>query len=77
MTSLTLDGHNLKLADLRDLETARPSVSLSTESRRATQASVDTVRKVIDTDQVCYGINTGFGALARQRISRERLCQLQ
>ena len=77
MTSLTLDGHNLKLADLRDLETARPSVSLSTESRRATQASVDTVRKVIDTDQVCYGINTGFGALARQRISRERLSQLQ
>ena len=77
MTSLALTGHDLKLADLQDLETRRPSVNLSADARRAMQASVDTVRKVIDTAQVCYGINTGFGALARQHISRDRLTQLQ
>jgi len=77
MTSLTLTGHALTLADLRELDHAVPQVKLGEEARRAMQASVDTVREVIDTDQVCYGINTGFGALARQRISRDRLTQLQ
>lgn len=77
MTSLTLTGHALTLLDLRDLDRAAPQVRLGDEARRAMQASVGTVREVIDTDQVCYGINTGFGALARQRISRDRLTQLQ
>jgi len=77
MTSLTLSGHDLTLNDLKGLETQRPTVSLGQDARRAMQASVDTVRKVIDTSQVCYGINTGFGALARQHISRDRLTQLQ
>ncbi|HEY1991899.1 MAG TPA: aromatic amino acid lyase, partial [Gammaproteobacteria bacterium] len=77
MTSLTLTGHDLRLADLRDLEHRRPTLTLGDGARRAMQASVDAVRKVIDTAQVCYGINTGFGALARQHISRDRLTQLQ
>ena len=77
MTSLTLSGHGLTLADLKDLETQRPTVNLGAEARRAMQASVDTVRRVIDSSQVCYGINTGFGALARRHISRDRLTQLQ
>ena len=77
MTSLDLTGHALKLDDLRGFDAARPRVSLSDAARAAMQKSVDTVRQVIDTDQVCYGINTGFGALARERISRDRLTQLQ
>lgn len=77
MTSLTLTGHGLTLQDLREYDARRPQVALGKEARHAMQASVDTVRKVIDTDQVCYGINTGFGALARERISRDRLIQLQ
>ncbi|MGE5624729.1 MAG: histidine ammonia-lyase [Bacillota bacterium] len=74
---LTLTGHDLTLADLRGLEQAPTAASLAPAARQAMQASVDTVRKVIETGQVCYGINTGFGALARERISRDRLTQLQ
>jgi len=77
MTSLDLTGHALTLDDLRSFDTARPRASLGAGARAAMQKSVDTVRQVIDTDQVCYGINTGFGALARERISRDRLTQLQ
>jgi histidine ammonia-lyase len=77
MTSLTLTGADLKLEDLRDFDRKRPALGLGDQARRAMQASVDTVRKVIDTNQVCYGINTGFGALARERITRDRLTQLQ
>ncbi len=75
--TLALTGAGLKLADLRAFDAAQPLVELAAKAREAMQASVDTVRRVIDTDQVCYGINTGFGALARQRISRDRLTQLQ
>ena len=74
---LILTGKDLSLEAVRDFDAKRPEVSLSQAARQAMQASVDTVRRVIDTDQVCYGINTGFGALARQRISRDRLTQLQ
>jgi len=75
--TLALSGADLKLATLRGFDAARPQVELTAGARTAMQASADTVRRVIDTDQVCYGINTGFGALARQRISRDRLTQLQ
>lgn len=75
--TLVLTGADLTLHDLSAYDTGRPRVELAPKARAAMQASVDTVRRVIDTDQVCYGINTGFGALARQRISRDRLTQLQ
>ena len=74
---LTLTGKDLRLEDLQAFEQALPAVSLSPGARQAMQASVDAVRRVIGTGQVCYGINTGFGALARQHISRDRLTQLQ
>ncbi|HLW73566.1 MAG TPA: histidine ammonia-lyase [Gammaproteobacteria bacterium] len=74
---LTLTGTDLKLDDLRQCDQPSLAVSLGSGARQSMQASVDTVRRVIDTNQVCYGINTGFGALARQHISRDRLTQLQ
>ena len=74
---LVLTGADLRLEDLRSFDAGRPAVSLGDKARKAMQASVDTVRRVIDTGQVCYGINTGFGALAREHISRDRLTQLQ
>ena len=75
--SLALDGKSLRLQDLEDFDARRPQVTLATPARAAMQDSVDTVRRVMDNGQVCYGINTGFGALARQHISRDRLTQLQ
>ena len=75
--TLALTGADLTLGHLRAFDRDRSRVELAPKGRQAMQASVDTVRRVIDTDQVCYGINTGFGALARQRISRDRLTQLQ
>src|SRR5579872_1423709 len=75
--TLALTGADLSLGHLKAFDRHRSKVELAPKGRQAMQASVDTVRRVIDTDQVCYGINTGFGALARQRITRDRLTQLQ
>lgn len=77
MTRLSLTGVDLTLKALAEFETAHPQVQLADRARRKMQASVDTVRRVIDTQRVCYGINTGFGALARQHIPRDQLIQLQ
>lgn len=75
--SLALTGSGLDLNTLAGLEGTRPKFTLAPSAYKAMQASVDAVRRVIATDQASYGINTGFGALARQRISRDQLAQLQ
>lgn len=41
------------------------------------EASLATVKQVIRDNKIVYGINTGFGALAHQIISVEKLQQLQ
>jgi histidine ammonia-lyase len=41
------------------------------------QASHETVRKVLKSKKIVYGINTGFGSLAHQTISAENLKKLQ
>lgn len=77
MTQLTLSGKDLTLTQLADFDRTRPQAVLSDKARKQMQASVDTVREVIRTERVCYGINTGFGALANRHISRDKLVQLQ
>ncbi|MGH8401961.1 MAG: aromatic amino acid lyase, partial [Gammaproteobacteria bacterium] len=77
MSDLLLTGADLTLSALARFDAAHPHVRLADSARQKMQASVDTVHDVIETERVCYGINTGFGALARQHISRDKLIQLQ
>jgi histidine ammonia-lyase len=77
MKKLTLTGTELTLKTLAEFETAHAQTILADSARVQMQKSVDTVRRVIKTGQVCYGVNTGFGALAREHISSDHLIQLQ
>ena len=74
---LTLTGHDLTLADLRNCSAPMGPVAIAGSAREAMARSVATVQEVVETGRVSYGINTGFGALARQRIPREQLVELQ
>ncbi len=67
----------LRLADIADLRGPLPGLRLAGEARGRMQASVDTVRDVVATGRVSYGINTGFGAFANRRISAREVRQLQ
>lgn len=67
----------LSLATLRHWERAPGRVTLAEAARARMQASVDTVRAVVETGRVSYGINTGFGAFANSRISTAQLQRLQ
>lgn len=62
---------------LRALERTTEIVELTGDWRSAVAASADTVQRVVATGRAVYGINTGFGLLAQQRISTEQLLELQ
>src|SRR3954470_16951347 len=68
----------LTLAQLRRLvDTPDLQVALDPSCRAAVRASAETVRRATAGDAPVYGVNTGFGKLATQRIAREDLALLQ
>ncbi|NQV29969.1 MAG: histidine ammonia-lyase [Candidatus Marinimicrobia bacterium] len=74
---MILDGNSFTLDSLRD-ELKRPSkLSISQSSKNLVRASRNVVDHVLETGKTVYGINTGFGRLANQRISSDNLRQLQ
>ena len=77
MNDLVLTGRNLRLEDVLAFEAERPRVSLSEEARNRMDRSVRTVARVVKADKPSYGINTGFGAFANQRISPAQVRALQ
>lgn len=75
--SLILDGQSLTLAQVDGFSGDRPACSLSAAARERMDKSVATVNDVLKSGRVCYGINTGFGALANRRISAQQTTALQ
>ncbi len=75
--AFVLTPGTLTLKDLRALiEQPRP-IALDPASHRAIDRSAAVVQAVIDRGETVYGINTGFGALARTHIKNDQLTELQ
>jgi len=77
MWQLTLTPGRLSLALLRRISRQPPVLRLASAAGAAIGASQAAVRRMIDTGQAVYGINTGFGLLASTRIARSQLELLQ
>jgi len=77
MNELVLTGHDLTLDEVLAFDTRRPRISLSADARERMDRSVRTVTGVVEKGTISYGVNTGFGAFANQRISAEQVRQLQ
>ena len=75
--SLIIEPGRLKLADLRRLWQAPLAVSLAAEAWAAIDASSQAVQRIVARGNAAYGINTGFGLLAKKRIPEDELQQLQ
>jgi len=68
----------LTLAQLRRLTAPEPPlVQLDPGCREAIRASAGLVQRAAEGDAPVYGVNTGFGKLATQRIAKEDLATLQ
>jgi histidine ammonia-lyase len=75
--ALRLDGRSLTLAELARFERERPAVELDAQARARMDGSVAAVARALADGGAHYGINTGFGAFAKQRISNDQVVQLQ
>jgi len=75
--TVTLVPGRLDLGGLRRLAEADCTVVLDPGCWPAIDAAAAVVQAVLDEGRVAYGINTGFGSLARTRISTEAVTELQ
>ncbi len=76
-TSLTLIPGQITLDQLQAIHAGGVTLALDPACRDGIRASAAVVQRAAAGDAPVYGVNTGFGKLANQRISREELATLQ
>jgi len=74
---LSIDGHRLTLDDVVAVARGRRPVALAADAREAMAAARRLVEDVLARGELVYGVNTGFGELARTRIPPEGVRALQ
>jgi histidine ammonia-lyase len=77
MGPLVLRPGRLTLEDLRRVGSGPARVSLAPGWRDAVRSGADAVVRIVEGGEPAYGINTGFGRLARTRIPGDQLDLLQ
>src|SRR6266545_4395563 len=77
MTALHLSPGRLTLDQLRSAWIHPVAVTLERDARARVDAAADAVAGVIAEGRIVYGVNTGFGLLARTHIDATRLAELQ
>ncbi len=77
MATLTLKPGSISLADLRRIARGSDAIALADGWRGPVEASLAAVRARLAAGESLYGINTGFGKLAKTRISDDELATLQ
>jgi len=77
MNAILLEPGRLTLADLRSLWQGPRAIDLTADARARVDAAARAIGRVLAEDRVVYGVNTGFGSLARTRVDGSRLAELQ
>jgi histidine ammonia-lyase len=77
MHTLTLTPGQFTLDDLRQIWESAPRLKLAPEASAAINLSAATISKIVERGAPAYGINTGFGKLAKTHIPNEQLEELQ
>jgi histidine ammonia-lyase len=75
--TITLRPGALTLSELRALWAAPSTLAVDVSARVAVDTAAATVAEIVAAHRTVYGINTGFGLLARTRIDDARLAELQ
>ncbi|MCF7822951.1 MAG: histidine ammonia-lyase [Candidatus Marinimicrobia bacterium] len=74
---MILDGNNLSIDGISQ-ELDQPSqLTITEDASRLVNRSRQVVDHILEKGHIVYGVNTGFGRLANQRISPDKLKQLQ
>ncbi|TXG01878.1 histidine ammonia-lyase [Massilia arenae] len=75
--NFTLQPGQMALSDLRAVWAGRQTLSLAADAWDAIAASAATVEAIVAKGDPAYGINTGFGILAKAHIPHDQLATLQ
>src|SRR5215475_7787125 len=67
----------LTLGDLDRLMADRRRIEIDPAAWPAVEASAAVVRRIVEEGRTAYGVNTGFGSLAKTRIPAEAVTELQ
>jgi histidine ammonia-lyase len=65
------------LGDLERLMDDRRRIEIDPSAWGAVEASAAVVRRIVEEGRTAYGVNTGFGSLAKTRIPAEAVSELQ
>lgn len=74
---VAVDGETLGITDVVAVAREDVPVTIAADARDAVRESRERVASLLDTDEAVYGIDTGFGDLVTERISRDELNDLQ
>jgi histidine ammonia-lyase len=74
---ITLTGLDLTLADVEQVARHGGQVTLGAEARGRMAESRALIDQLVADDELVYGVTTGFGALANQRIGSDDARKLQ
>jgi len=75
--TIAINGNDLTLEQLYEVALNGQEVTLAADARERMNASRAVIDRLVASDTVAYGVNTGFGKLASVRISRDQIRQLQ
>ena len=74
---VTIDGGSLGLEQFDAVARRGASCVLARSARAKVEAARVAVHRILDAGGAVYGVNTGFGDLARARIAADRIVTLQ
>lgn len=77
MKSIKIDGNSLKINDVIEVSNNYILVELSKSCLGKITKSRKTVDRILNSENIVYGINTGFGTLASIKIKRSDTATLQ
>jgi histidine ammonia-lyase len=76
-TTLTIQPGKLTLTDIRNIWRHAVPLRLDPAAYPAIETSAATIKKIVERGAPAYGINTGFGKLAKTHIPNDQLEELQ
>ena len=77
ISKITLDGNTLSSSEIWRTAKNNLQIQISDDSWDRIIKSRKVVEDILESEEIVYGINTGFGSLVNQTISKEDLQQLQ
>jgi histidine ammonia-lyase len=74
--TISIDGHSLTLDQIEAVARYKSNADLAPNTRTLLQDSTNTILNLANSEQALYGVNTGFGIFASQRIAPEEAIRL-